>query len=245
MLPSFYIHTESAVNFPCNVSDMARYPTLAENTPGGRIYPLALTRANIHLEISYRTMVLFFDVDRHFRSPEFKGFATPAGFHWTEGEIINNQSAGVTQFGGVMTVLHDKNNGKLLGINFSAHFQNAGGPQIGHFNGWISTHYFGDVIPTNFDLTQPYNKTNISSQIIKSFTTLDLGPATIPAEDAAKLLARKGMALVWGRAEYSDIFEPNKMHAISFCLLADMTPGVHDESGLRMTLYRSDCNTNQ
>jgi hypothetical protein len=79
--PIVTIHAGEPINFPCNVSDMIRGPIIDD-------VPQKMTTALLHLEIDYSTRFLFIDFTRHFKSANFRGFATSAGFQWLEGEII-------------------------------------------------------------------------------------------------------------------------------------------------------------
>jgi hypothetical protein len=172
-------------------------------------------------------------------------------FIWQQWRVMVNAQrdtreqlrAVISQNGGFTVFLHD-NDQKLTGVNFVAQFQNNGGTRTARFRGWISAHYFDDI-PNNLDLSRPYTSVDITDRIIGPNTTYQLGPAGIPADDAAKLIAKKGVGLVWGRVEYSDIFDPDKMHPVSFCMLVNMPSDGQNESSLRMSPYRSDCNQSQ
>lgn len=70
-----------------------------------------------------------------------------------------------------------------------------------------------------------------------------------------KLIEKKGVGLVWGRADYADIFQPTTSHSIVFCILVtapnattgdgrvDSVLGAHPPAIL--TPYRPDCNKSE
>jgi hypothetical protein len=160
----------------------------------------------------------------------------------------------VSQNGGAEVTLHQPGpEHKLGGMTFTAHFFNTGGTRTAWFNGWISAHYFdGEKPPANLDLSKPYNEITATNTIIPANTPFDLGPVAIPGGDAEKRFAKQGVGLVWGHAEYADIFEPNNAHPISFCII--VTPQITPQSSAdgvpinitdlppRLSPYRVDCN---
>src|SRR6185312_7621395 len=131
---------------------------------------------------------------------------------------------------------------KIIYYAFAPQFQNYGGTRTSLFHAWASVHYFGTV-PNNIDLTRPYDKVDNVEQVIAPNSFVQIGPVGIGGDDLEKALAADGFSLLWGHADYADIFSPATIHHISFCVA--LRP-VHTSDGktvLGVSPYRPDCNS--
>ena len=116
-------------------------------------------------------------------------------------------------------VVNGGKDGKSLAYVFIPQFYNSDGTRTAHFAGWVSVHYFPDKIPNNIDLTKPFEKVQLSDSVIGPNSPYPFAPVTLKGEEIDKVLNGEGVALIWGRVDWSDIFEPNKQQTISFCRL--------------------------
>jgi hypothetical protein len=109
-------------------------------------------------------------------------------------------------------------NGAKQNYAFVENFQNVGGTRTDHFSGWLSVKFFESGIPNNIDLTKPAVHLDVTYSVIGPNSPLQVGVAL--SEDEAEKFANKnitGTALLWGEAEYSDIFDPHTVHKIRVC----------------------------
>jgi len=61
-----------------------------------------------------------------------------------------------------------------------------------------------------------------------------------------KLVSQKqGIALIWGHADWADIFEPNKIHPISFCMRFETISTIGGPAALKPVPYQADCNKSE
>ncbi len=140
-------------------------------------------------------------------------------------------------------VVAKKADGKLR-YGFVAQFQNSGGTRTAKFNGWNSIKYFPGEIPNNLDLSKPWMKIDPAEVVIGPNGVAQLSPITIEDDEAHKTLNKEGEVLIWGRAEFADIFQPTVMHPLSFCFLL-IPAGTDDRGQITFTPrpYRNECNT--
>jgi hypothetical protein len=79
--PGITIPAGRFVNYPCDIWNVIRAPQLNGKS-------LETQSVQLSFEMSYQTHLLFFDIDRHYTSPTYRGSATPYGFQWLEGEVV-------------------------------------------------------------------------------------------------------------------------------------------------------------
>jgi len=53
---------------------------------------------------------------------------------------------------------------------------------------------------------------------------------------------KEGVILIWGWAEWADIYKPTELRPISFCRLLNPTKTVEGNVVVTATVYRTDCN---
>jgi hypothetical protein len=145
------------------------------------------------------------------------------------------------------------------GYGFVEAFQNVGGSRTDHFSGFLSVKYFEGGVPNNLDLTRPGDQIDITPSVIGPNSVATIGVSMSP-KDAEEFSDKNnnGVALLWGKLEYSDIFDPKVIHTIQVCYTVgrpfpspDQSPNVQSVpvqgsqgSGppLPLTPYRADCN---
>jgi hypothetical protein len=123
-------------------------------------------------------------------------------------------------------------------------FQNFGGTRTNSFKAVINLKFFEGAIPNNLDVSKPYLKVESREVVIapnSSFQGIQVG---MPAEDLVKAKDGRGEILFWGSAEYSDIFQPKKIHHISMCVLLKPQQATGVKIGIQPIPYRPDCNQN-
>lgn len=132
---------------------------------------------------------------------------------------------------------------KIVSYNIVPSFHNFGGTRTAGFKAWLSVKYFEGGVPNNLDLGKPYNAVDMSNQIIGPNSSYQLPPAGVPAADVDSALGNKGVILLWGVGDYSDIFDPATIHTFQFCSTvkpqADPTTKVVAFATLP---FRPDCN---
>ena len=83
-------------------------------------------------------------------------------------------------------VINDKD-GKPLAYAVQPQYVNSGGTRTATFIAWQSIHYFEQGIPNNLDLSKPYDKIELTNQVIAANTGSNLQPVTLSAVDADKV----------------------------------------------------------
>lgn len=141
-------------------------------------------------------------------------------------------------------VVNDKD-GKPIAYAFQAQFYNSGGTRTAFFRPWVSIHYFDNEVPNNLDLTKPWSKFEPTSTILGGNSVSQMQPVTITANEADKVRQKQGVALIWGHADYADIFQPNKIHLIDFCLTLESITTIDGKSVLQPVPYKPECNINK
>jgi hypothetical protein len=71
-------------------------------------------------------------------------------------------------------------------------------------------------------------------------------PVTLQIGDVENALKKEGVIVLWGKVTYSDIYDPNTEHVITFC--QTLTPTQTKGSPLitfGVTPLRGDCNTSK
>jgi hypothetical protein len=120
-------------------------------------------------------------------------------------------------------------------------FQNFGGTRTHHFRGNINVKYYEGGIPNNIDLSKPYLNVAVQDTIIGPNSTYQM-QVGLPVEDLKKAQTGAGQVLFWGNAEYSDIFEPKKIHHVSMCTLILPHEGADKKVAFQIVPYQPDCN---
>jgi hypothetical protein len=125
------------------------------------------------------------------------------------------QSADVTFMGGTQ-IANDKN-GTTINYVFAPRYHNWGGTRTGYFSGWTSVQYFDKEIPNSQDFTKPYKLLPFNATTIGANADAEQF-VSLSAADAVKAKNKEGIAVIWGHADWSTIYEPAKTYSVSFCL---------------------------
>jgi hypothetical protein len=123
-------------------------------------------------------------------------------------------------------------------------FQNYGSTRTNSFKATVSLKYFDGGIPNNLDVTKPYLNVESNNVIIAPNGTYQGIPVAMPASDMLKARDDHGQILFWGSADYTDIFEPKKVHHISMCTMLKPQKNSEGKIGVQTIPYRADCNHN-
>lgn len=138
-------------------------------------------------------------------------------------------------------IINDKD-GKPLAYAFQPQYFNSGGTRTGVFRGWQSIHPFEGEVPNNLDFSRPLSSIDIPDGVIPANSPSNVQPVTLSADDVTKVVQKQETALIWGHADWADIFEPNKVHHIGFCMKLESISLIGGPQGLKPVPYRPDCN---
>jgi hypothetical protein len=153
--------------------------------------------------------------------------------------------AWVTFQGATVLVTNDKDN-KPAFYSIVPTFQNFGGTRTARFNGWTNIQFFEGDVPNNVDLTKPRLKIDTADTVIGPNSIYQLAPITFTANEVDRADKKESTLLMWGRAQWSDVFEPSVSHDISVCIV--FTPTSKTTNGqvaLQAVPYRTDCQFNR
>lgn len=93
------------------------------------------------------------------------------------------------------------------------------------------------------DFTKPWQKIDAGETIIGPNSPSSLSAVTIPRADIDKVSRKEGEILIWGNAEYSDIFDPQVTHPMKFCYFLNTTTNTtNGKLGIVPSPYQNDCN---
>ena len=135
-------------------------------------------------------------------------------------------------------------------IGFVVKFHNIGGTRTASFTSWASIHYFPGGVPNSQDFSKPWNQIASNNSVIGANSAFVLPPVTLSASDVDDVRATLGVAVIWGHAEWSDIFDKKDIHQINFCLNVTPQPaptgfpGINGLSGFTSVPVKADCNNN-
>jgi hypothetical protein len=142
----------------------------------------------------------------------------------------------------VSIVANDKD-GKPLARAFQLQFRNLGGTRTASFTAWVSVQYFDGQVPNNVDLSKPVQKVDVAQSAIGPGAILPLAPVTVTEDQAEKAIAKKGVILLWGAAEYADVFDAKHSRHITYCYVMNAVPAVDGSEQLVPSPYLNDCNS--
>jgi hypothetical protein len=144
--------------------------------------------------------------------------------------------------GGVSVLPTNVKDGKPTTYLFFFNFQNLGGTRTNTFNAWVSMRYFSGNVPNSQDFSRPYDKIETNNTIIPPNSTAQLSPVALSSEDVEGAKSHLGVAVAWGHAEWSDIFEPKVIHNITFCLFAIPQDSGNGAVVFKPAPVKQDCN---
>ena len=67
-----------------------------------------------------------------------------------------------------------------------------------------------------------------------------LGPLIFTTDEIDKVQSKEGVALIWGHADWSDIFQPSKRQKISFCFSLNPAKSIDGKTIVLPVRYRTD-----
>ena len=145
-------------------------------------------------------------------------------------------------------------NNKPSDYAFSISVHNYGGTRTAHFKAWVSVKYFEGEVPNNEDFTKPYKDTPSLDVVMAPNGDNPMPPVTVSSEEVTKAVNKQGAIVLWGHADWADIFNPGQMHHISFCVSpnpvpiavteqAGGSPGFRPDFIFQTAPYKAECNT--
>jgi hypothetical protein len=140
-------------------------------------------------------------------------------------------------------ITQNDKDGKPIIYAFFTRFQNSGGTRTANMRAWASVHYFEGTVPNSHDTSKPWNAIPVTPTItIGGNSGISLSPVTITPDEARHALNKDGVVLLWGYAEYANVFEPIKMHHIRFCYLMNAATDASGNIGFQQQPYKDECN---
>ena len=126
------------------------------------------------------------------------------------------------------------------GFTTVATFQNYGGTRTEHFIAWASIHYFEKELPNGIDLTKPYDKVDLRDVIVGPGAPSPIAVFTTK-KDVDAAVARQGVLVIWGLANYNDVFSPDQNHVVSFCYNVNVS-SLNGQYIFNSSPLRAECN---
>jgi hypothetical protein len=122
----------------------------------------------------------------------------------------------VTYEGGSQIISESKE-GITFNYIFAARFHNWGTTRTSKYSGWTSVHYFPNTIPNSQDFSKPFD----SIPAVYNSTVWANSPAeyrvALSNEDAINAKNNKGIVVIWGHVDWTDIYNPEIVYPVSFC----------------------------
>ncbi len=186
-------------------------------------------------------------------------FATSAianVFIWLQWRVAANaqidtreQLRAELSFQGISEITIPSTDGSGFNYAFVSVFNNVGGTRTFKNRGWTSIHYFPKSVPNSQDFSKPWDDIHPQNIPAGPNATIQTYPVTLPKADAEAVMRFEGIAVIWGREEYSDIFDKGQTTVIEFCY--SLAPAIMSEQRLnlpnvpvmfRTVPFRDDCN---
>jgi hypothetical protein len=146
-------------------------------------------------------------------------------------------------FEGGSSVIGNDPAGKTINYLFRPQFHNWGSTRTGHFVAWASLKYFDGDVPNNLDLSKPFSKVLLQDTIIGPNGVVPV-PITLPVEDAIKAKNKQGIVIIWGHADWADIYDLGDIKSINFCLkLVPVSSNGDNGIIFQPQPYKPECNT--
>lgn len=134
-------------------------------------------------------------------------------------------------------------NGKPTAYAFIGRYHNYGTTRTSHAEGWISTHYFKDTVPNSQDFTKPWDKLENINTIVGGNSDRLVGPVAVGADDVQNALNNRGTIVVWGRANWVDVYQRDKEKNLNFCYSMNPSQTPSGDIVFQIAPFRTDCNT--
>jgi hypothetical protein len=166
---------------------------------------------------------------------------------WTAAVEAQNETrqqlkAYVTFEGGSQITGNDPS-GKTINYLFQPRFHNWGATRTSHFVAWASVKYFDGDVPNNLDFSKPFEKVSAQDTILGPNGVSSIG-VTLPVDDAIKTKNKQGIAVIWGHADWGDIYNPGDLRSVSFCLkLVPVSSDGDNRILFAPQPYKPECNT--
>ncbi len=153
-------------------------------------------------------------------------------------------SAYLTFTGGNQVVTEDK--GQAINYFFNAVFHNWGNTRTAKLTPWASVKYFPGVVPQNMDFTKPESDipAHVGISQAPGNSEIFVGPVAISRDDAVRAKNKEGVVIIWGQLQWSQIYAPDNMYTINFCLTLTPVSSQGDERIVfQPNAYKPECNT--
>jgi hypothetical protein len=147
-------------------------------------------------------------------------------------------------FSGGVQITNDKE-GKSINYIFAPQFRNWGATRTSKFSAWASLKYFPGDVPNNQDLTKPFDRIETQNTIIGANGVAQL-LVSLSSDEAIQAKNGKGVVIIWGRGDWADIYNPNAVYHVNFCLtLKPISSDGDNHIVFQPILYKAECNTGQ
>lgn len=153
------------------------------------------------------------------------------------------QSRAFVAFAGGTQVINDKDS-VTINYVFLMKFHNWGATRASKFAGWTSVHYFPTAIPNSQDFAKPFDKLNETYVNPLGANSEGSFPVSLSAEDAINAKNNKGVVVIWGHADWADIYHPDISYPVNFCLtLKPMSSDGDNRIVFQPVPLKPECNT--
>jgi hypothetical protein len=129
-------------------------------------------------------------------------------------------------------------NAQRDGIFVVPTFRNTGGSEALNFKGWDDKQLFSPPIPDDFDFIKLRAKRTLPSRSIGRSDQMLLPNILITFDEMRKIAARQSQIIVWGYAQFADVFKTE--HHNHFCFYVTVNP---EGSELSLALFKDECNS--
>ncbi len=147
----------------------------------------------------------------------------------------------VTYEGGSQ-IINDKA-GETINYIFAPIFHNWGGTRTSKFLGWASVHYFPGTVPNSQDFSKPFDAITNYNTTLGANSAQPI-PVSLPAPDAIKAKNNEGIVVIWGHADWADIYHPENVYPVSFCFTLKPVSSDGDNHIIFQPVpYKPECNT--
>ena len=156
---------------------------------------------------------------------------------------VREQSRAFVTFLGAQQINFNDPSGTTINYNFQTHYHNWGTTRTNEFHGWTSVKYFEKEVPNNADFSKPYEAVPFIPGIIggngDAFQVVNL-----PAGDAIKAKNNQGVVIIWGLGEWADIYHPDIVNPVRFCLKLVPAQSNGDNNIIfQPNVFKPECNS--
>ncbi len=155
---------------------------------------------------------------------------------------VREQSRAYVTFVGVNQI-NQNQAGKVINYTFQVLFHNWGTTRTSQFSGWASVKYFDKDVPNSQNFAMPWDAITLIPSIVGANGDI-FGLVALSADEAIKAKNKQGIVVIWGHIDWADIYRPDIVNPISFCLkLVPARSDGDDNIVFSSSIYKPECNS--